>query len=1219
MNLPRARHDRVFALIGVLALMIAWPLCARGETRETPTIGLRIEWTTTGTEPWRSDWRLPNGRIERFRSLGTGADDAGSVWLDSQGPLDSTIQLLVPTTRGSGTAHFHLKLKEIWQRPREISVGPTEKVRIGRVPGDALRCVIDRPHLIYRPGETWQARLQVNVVKLRRRIISGTLNWQLRAVQNPRVLASGAFPIETATNQSTPLEFPVSFAAPESEGVYELQLSLAGRGLDAIETRVQFVVLADQAPASTNGPLPGGTLVDSIDPEHAPATRRVASWSGLVSPDRKGVFAFPWRKPSPLEAEAKSLDTRSNWTAYRLKLPHPQRPHRLVVTVADGLPQEIGVALAPADVQPERLRKGLDAAVSLTRNSRTEPDTTGGVNCEWLCWPGETDAVVIIYGLQSEQPAKVRQIRVYELDDHLPAAGAITQKTLASVDSQRLVGSYLSKPSLLRAVAGAAPGPGLDDWESRLQAAERLAEVLRFQGENALLLAVAADGSAIYPSSLLEPSALYDSGELTAEGQDPRRKDILELLFRICDRSGLVLVPELQFQSPLPELERMLRENGAGAEGLLLKDSSGRTFAGTSKMGATARYNVLDPRVQQAIRNVVHELTERYRHHPSFRGVALELNRQGCLQLPGLEWGCDSATLGRFLHGAELPIPSDNAMDGHPQLKLPTDVIAKARPQWMAWRCREIARFHRVLATDIASAKPGSVAYLSGKRIVDNEAGEGPSRSIRTVAATRELLHECGLDFSLYSEKDPIVMLHPAGSPAVGASAQRLSIERVGYTIPSLETIARARHGHVVHRAPQRIELRGAPRPLGPDPVAILNPSMVVPGASLRQTYTSALASADAVAVFEGTHDFSVWRDDSLRNVRQSVAMLPAVPFHNALPQLLQPLIVRSASRQGKTYFYAVNEADLPLRVNLQLACAPAVRAQRLGNPGQIELSGAEEGASQLTFDLGSHDLWCACLESTDVKVIHAAIAPRPEGLTRLRERIDGLQASLVAWEKSMTDEAALPQNPRFEDGDADAGAPPGWHLPAGETSGWKLDNRQPHTGRWSLRLNGGGNGPRLRSAPLLVDNKRPISATVWLRASQPEAKVNLSWHVEGESRAQQTQVLVGAEWESYAAKASRLPAGRKARFIVEPLDECQVWIDDVHFQTSRHTQHELRQSTKMLSALNLAWEEHRYSDCQRMLDGHWGRLLQEQSPLATPPARQKIRFAERTDLPLHR
>src|SRR6185369_18012331 len=104
-----------------------------------------------------------------------------------------------------------------------------------------------------------------------------------------------------------------------------------------------------------------------------------------------------------------------------------------------------------------------------------------------------------------------------------------------------------------------------DDWVTFGAAAERLLETLQHGGYNAIVLTAACDGSSLYPSQLLQPSPKYDSGVFFESGQDARRKDVLELVFRLCDRNGIVLIPGVLFSGPLPELETV-RQTAAGAD-----------------------------------------------------------------------------------------------------------------------------------------------------------------------------------------------------------------------------------------------------------------------------------------------------------------------------------------------------------------------------------------------------------------------------------------------------------------------------------------------------------------------------------------------------------------------------------------------------------------------------------------------------------------------------
>ena len=52
----------------------------------------------------------------------------------------------------------------------------------------------------------------------------------------------------------------------------------------------------------------------------------------------------------------------------------------------------------------------------------------------------------------------------------------------------------------------------------------------------------------MYPSAFVERSVRFDNG--LRSGRDPMQKDIVELLYRVFDRSGLALIPELRFDCP---------------------------------------------------------------------------------------------------------------------------------------------------------------------------------------------------------------------------------------------------------------------------------------------------------------------------------------------------------------------------------------------------------------------------------------------------------------------------------------------------------------------------------------------------------------------------------------------------------------------------------------------------------------------------------------------
>jgi hypothetical protein len=56
----------------------------------------------------------------------------------------------------------------------------------------------------------------------------------------------------------------------------------------------------------------------------------------------------------------------------------------------------------------------------------------------------------------------------------------------------------------------------------------------------------------------------------------------------------------------------------------------------------------------------------------------------------------------------------------------------------------------------------------------------------------------------------------------------------------------------------------------------------------------------------------------------------------------------------------------------------------------------------------------------------------------------------------------------------------------------------------------------------------------------------------------------------------------------------------------------EVRQLTKTVSSVRLAWEENRYADCQRLLDGYWAQLLLDEPVEPGPVSASKLRLGER-------
>jgi hypothetical protein len=329
--------------------------------------------------------------------------------------------------------------------------------------------------------------------------------------------------------------------------------------------------------------------------------------------------------------------SEGNTLAYKLHVSHPGHPHRLEMVFPPGIEQSLTVALWQADEQGHLVPCAPDGVFSVpppgpgaARDTAGEPSTI-----RQIFWPQDRECVVTIINRRPGRPIDVSRVRVFDLGEELSADSIRGLAATAGGPPRRrrrLVGRYLHSPVLAANFGApqfldAAERRHIDDWQTFLLAGRRLAQFLRIEQNSGLMLAVYANGATIYPSQRVESSLQFDSGRLASNGQDPMQKDVLELILRLFDRAGLALVPELQFDAPLPELERVLHDPEESAADVLLVDREGRTRNEVEKAmgGASAGYNVLSPRVQRVVLDVLEELLERCKDHPSLAGVAFEL------------------------------------------------------------------------------------------------------------------------------------------------------------------------------------------------------------------------------------------------------------------------------------------------------------------------------------------------------------------------------------------------------------------------------------------------------------------------------------------------------------------------------------------------------------------------------------------------------------------
>ena len=75
------------------------------------------------------------------------------------------------------------------------------------------------------------------------------------------------------------------------------------------------------------------------------------------------------------------------------------------------------------------------------------------------------------------------------------------------------------------------------------------------------------------------------------------------------------------------------------------------------RQGLAPYYNVLDPRVQEAMLAVAAEVADRYASHASFGGLSVQLSAEEFARASGDEWGFDDQTMANFPRNTKLVVP----------------------------------------------------------------------------------------------------------------------------------------------------------------------------------------------------------------------------------------------------------------------------------------------------------------------------------------------------------------------------------------------------------------------------------------------------------------------------------------------------------------------------------------------------------------------------------
>ena len=1197
--------------------------------------------------------RLSQGELAEPQGLGIEVDEPGSMWLDRgqlwieprrgrsfdgvdltvRAPLDAKLQMSLSDAQAEIHVDYEVPLVELLREPATRELDATgNRMVMRRAPGDRLHVRLTEPALVYRPAEMVaievEARLFGAEATGRARV-----RLQLRDAQARNLWTSDAdvlLDAEGGVAEPTAFECPL----PESEGVYDLdfELSTARVPLAPVlkqvvaSRRVQVVVVADHLPETASTPS-APTLISSLDPVHPRWRERIAQVPGLTALKR-GPWGTPETRPVEhplgmlLELPAAAAPGGPSWQAYPLQISEPGSPHLVEVDFAGDVAQSVGLSVVEPSAAGGTSNVGLDSGFFTATES---PAGDKLLTHRMLCWPRTKTPLLLVTNRSAAASAVYGTIRVRAYASRLDVALPEDRSPVRASAPRRLLAGYFDRP-LFAENFGAAEmldppsGRSLDDWNTFYQGGTRLADYLRHVGCNSALVSVWADSSAVYPSALLEATPRYDTGTFFSTGQDPARKDVLELLFRLFDRANLILVPTLHFTAPLPQLEALRRRGGREAVGLELVDRDGRR-ARTQPSAAGRQgpgYNSLDPRVQTAMLDVVGELVDRYAAHPSFGGVAVALSADGCAQLPGLDWGYDDATIARFEQATGLELTARGAQRFAQRAAL---LNGQHRQTWVDWRVAMVSDFYRQAERRVASAHPGARVYLAG---IDPLGSDELQAELRPTLPPRksieEALREAGIDPDLGAKIPGVVLLRPNYLEPPGSVARQAVALRVNEAA-DLDRRVRAATcpGSLFFHPPQRMRLTPTAErtPLGERPLQLVS-QLVPAGAANRRRFVHSLAALDSQVMCDGGWMLPLGQESALADVIASYRRLPAVAF-KTLPVDSQPVTVRTAVAGGRTYLYLANDAPWPIDVRLDLATPAPCPLQDLAQRRQLPAIENPGPQASWRVELEPWDLVAVSLPGETASVRDVRVVVPDVARAELETRLAQLQARAIALAEQPALDAL--ENPSFElPANAD-GTIAGWEFDARGSVATQADTVAPDERGQVVRLYGaGGTGTVLRSAPLTVPDTGRLGMWVRLRATTASSEPHVRLAVEGRDRGRafyryavvghgESVVRLGSDWQQFYAQFDDLPLSGlddlRVRFELRGAGE--VWLDDVALYALQFTDNERVELFKIITSAQLKLQNGAWTDCLRLLDSYWPKYLEANVVLS------EAQLAERT------
>jgi hypothetical protein len=1246
----RARYAAIMAAAGAFALVTVGAFAAEMDVR------LRFAWGSGGQSPqkWQGRISVSEGTFSDLQPLGIEADEAAALRLvDNEVRVAPLVRRAFDgcdiTVRGDEAAIVRIELQYSRESPAKVIEAPLSQVAneqfraslddlgggllIHRAPGDRLRVLVDRPHLVFGPGEAFNLQMDADLA-------AEAQDAQVTIVATVRRVGDGELLEETELPFDPAAAAPIAYTtrAPRAEGAYRItfvaqrKAGLASRLVpwernNVLATRdVEFVVVDPEArlPQLTDS----WETVATIDPANSSWWQRAPQWTqfdklpGFSAPRPLGSIRPTPVAGSPLglvelpamEPIAASADSTASaepaWQAYLLAVRRVGEPHAVEIEIPRDVSQHLGVSIIEPDAAGRVMSFGRDCGVY------SEPSTIDPANPtveihRVVFWPRTKSPGLLLTNRSTARPVQYGKIRLLRRVT-APAADVADD----GFGGQRLVAAYIATPRFADTFGAgeemdAGSGLSVDGWNTFLTAANRLAQQLRASGYNAAIISIAAEGASLAPIDSLGASPRFDTGLLSAHGGDPIRKDVLEVLLRVFDREGLRLIPAVQLGAPMPGLEAL-------AVDVRHRGSDGRTWLEhfPAETAVAPHYNLLHAGVQTELNAVSSKVVARYGHHPSFAGLSLQLAGNGYGLLPGLDWGMDDATIARFAEEQQLKLPGDGPARYRERAAI---ILGKHLVAWNAWRQAQLTRFYTQLALQIAGEGGDRKLVLAMEDIFT---GHGAASRLRQAvsgrASVNDALDEIGLDLKQLAAAPGVVVLRPRRFAAEDSVDARAVDHRVNTALELDHAFAsQPGAGDMLYHASSRLRLASfdAQSPFGAEKTHLaLNSASLPAGDAARQPLAAALTSHDFVFLAAGADSFPVVENGAWAGALRTFRELP-LDAADIRTERRQPITLRVYREAESTTVCLINESQWSVGASIPLDCTTDVVWRQLGaestGPGANAVQPVDSGAlprgqHKLEITLAPYAIQARRYSSHNLRVGDFTPELSPEAAKELARRVRGIEERMAGLNVERAYNEL--QNPNFELVD-DHGRLRGWQPRMGQRGAVEVAFEQSPANRSVHLRSEDGLGVAVQSHLFAIPSTGQIVVRAKVRGAELQPGARLYAWVEYESGGAMRPRYVSlgdhslpSAWteREFAIDDLPLAASGKMRIQFHLTGGGQVWVDDVRLFDLRFADAQRVELSKRLLGAKAALEDSQLMDCQRLVDGYLPRRVMEHIP---PPA----------------